>query len=83
MKLRDRWRQRVVVRAVADEDLSSLLEKLGLLDEVVRGVATCHACGRSVNLSSIGCVFANQDGIHLGCTAGTCCASAMRIGGRE
>jgi len=53
-------RKSLELNAVWDSDLKPVLERLGILDEVMRGRTTCRECGRAVNLDNLGAIVTGR-----------------------
>jgi len=68
----ERWLQREKVHAIHKRDLMSVLEGLGLLEELTAGLLSCDICGAPIDLDTLQCLFMEDNQIRLCCTNVEC-----------
>jgi hypothetical protein len=73
-------RKHVEVRAVDDEGLKALLERLGVLESLGKD-ARCSVCGNVVTLESISAVYPEDGKVRFICSNGKCAASVVSSDG--
>lgn len=75
MFLPKRWRKRITVNAVHDEDLERVLRDLGIFDDLVSGRLRCRNCDCVVGLSNLGAVLAEDGAVRVACMEKACAAT--------
>jgi len=68
-------RKRVELQAVWDSDLRTLLESVGIFEELLTGSLSCAVCGRSVDLDNLGAVIPTRDTARVVCDCARCIRS--------
>jgi hypothetical protein len=74
MKIMKRWFERESIKAVHDDDLSSLLNSLNLEQLVTEGKVHCLFCQRSVSSDNIGALVPRASDIAIVCEEPECLA---------
>lgn len=68
----ERWLQREKVHAIHKRDLVSVIEGLGLLEELMAGSLCCDICGAPIALDTLQCLFMEDNQVRLCCTNVEC-----------
>jgi len=66
------WLRRERIHAVHQQDLSSVLEELGILDRLTAGSLRCAACGSGLTLDNLQCLYMEGGDIKACCIAIEC-----------
>lgn len=56
-----------IIHAVHDQQLKTLLESLGILEDFENGNIKCSICGCTVNESNFGCIYSEENEIKFSC----------------
>lgn len=65
-------RPRVGLKAVYDEDLERVLDRVGILEDVRAGRSRCAACSKPVDLENLGTLFSRDGEIQVSCDSPIC-----------
>ena len=68
------------LKAVHDDDLSTLLTSLGLYDKVQAGNCPCHFCHQAITLENLGAIIPLNGEIVFSCDAPGCLNSMVEAG---
>ncbi len=77
--MRSMVRRKIPVTAISSEEVTGLLRKLGLYDDVVDGKVRCYICGRRITLDNIGGVLMIDGKPALVCDKPSCIAKAALL----
>lgn len=66
------------LKAVHDDDLTEVLEELGLLTAIGAGRTFCHFCSEPVSLESLYALFRESGQIRLVCSKPICVRALHR-----
>jgi len=69
----EKWRNRVKVPSIHDDNLRTVLDDLGILDEVISGEIPCSVCGAPLTLDTIECLYMQGNELKLCCQDIECC----------
>ena len=72
-------RRRIPVTAVGSDEVSGVLRRLGLYEDVVEGRARCFICGERLSLENLGGVLMVDGRPVLVCDRPICIAKAALI----
>ncbi len=65
------------LKAVHDDDLDSVLEKLGIFSKFKAGQLKCAFCGDAMNFENLHSIFADSGSTKLSCTKPECVVALM------
>jgi len=65
-------RKKVEVKAIYDPHLEQVLQKLGIMDELIAGELNCEVCGCQVDLDNLGTIFPDDDKVGVSCDNSRC-----------
>ena len=68
------------LKAVHDDDLSTLLTSLGLYDKIQKQQCVCHFCQRIITLENLGAIIPLNGEISLSCDMPGCLDSMVKAG---
>jgi len=71
------------IKAVHERNLEEMLESLGVLDSVMKGLITCKFCGKKISLENINCVYPKKNEIVFCCDDISCFEKALSDQGNE
>ena len=63
------------IPAIHDNDLTKILDGLGLTDKIERGEINCLNCSKTINLNNLGGLVARKKQIEIICNDPECIAS--------
>ncbi len=61
-----------VLKAVHDEDLERFLDSIGYLRKIKAGRMSCATCGNIVTLDNFQCIYPENGGVKVCCSASRC-----------
>lgn len=64
--------KRLPVKAVWDSDLRTLLDSLGMLEDLIEGNLLCAKCGTPVDFDNLGALFQYEGDIGVSCDESAC-----------
>lgn len=70
--------RKLTIKAVHEQDLGDLLNRLGLSEVMMQGELTCGVCGSIVNLSNLLCVYPSNDEVKVCCSNLKCHERLLR-----
>jgi len=73
----------ITIYAVDDRSLASVLEKLGIYQDVEAGRARCRFCGKAVSLQNLGGLFKHEGRVHVVCNDIRCLYEAAVLTARR
>jgi hypothetical protein len=77
-------RKTEALRAVHDDDLSALLESLGVAGDVTQGRAKCSFCHDIVTMETLHAVFGDSGAVKFACSRPECVKQLLaRLGERR
>lgn len=62
------------LEAIHRQDIKTLLEKLGCLDDFEAGKIKCKFCGQVISERNFGAIFSESKEIHFSCSQLNCLA---------
>jgi hypothetical protein len=65
------------IKAVHEKNLEEMLESIGLLDSVKKGLILCHFCGKKISLENINCLYPKKGDIVFCCGDISCYEKAL------
>jgi len=68
------------LKAVHDDDLSSLLISLNVYDDVCEGRCICHFCNQLIILDNISSIFPYENEVGFCCNTTECILNLMKLG---
>lgn len=66
------------IKAVHDDDLTSLLKALGNYERVCNGQCNCFFCNNIIKMENIGAIFPHQGEILFSCDLPSCLRKLVR-----
>ena len=67
-----------ILEAVHSDDLETLLESLGVLDDVQQGRSRCSVCNDSVSIKSISGIYPEKGKVLFLCEKQSCVEALLR-----
>jgi len=67
------------VPAIYEEDLQKVLDKLGILQDIIEGKVKCFICDKEINLSNFGGVVKIKGNLKVICDDPVCIEAAIEI----
>ncbi len=62
-----RWSRREKIHAIHKNDIKTILNKFGLLDDLLKGLLQCNICGTILTLDNLQCIFMKENQVKLCC----------------
>jgi hypothetical protein len=73
----------ITLYAVDDKDLTDILKRLGIYDDVSSGRTRCYFCNRPVTMENLGGLFKHEGQIRLVCNDIRCLYEAAWLTARR
>lgn len=65
------------INAVHEKELPEMLESLGLLDSVKKGLVTCNFCLKKITLENFNCIYPKNNEVIICCGDVNCYRKAL------
>ncbi|RLI80543.1 hypothetical protein DRP04_08050 [Archaeoglobales archaeon] len=69
----------VEIPAIYEEDLQKVLEKLGVLHDILQGKVKCFICEKEINLDNFGGIVKIKGNLKIVCDNPACIEAAIEI----
>jgi len=69
----EKWRNRLKIPAIHNHDLETVLNDLGILEELLSGQIHCSVCGTPLTPDTIECLYMQGTELKLCCQKIECC----------